>query len=74
MFWKKKQILSSPVSYDKENWKPVIKCSICNGEQVAGFKNIHTNEFKEECLLRNSAELQEFKTKYGILGDVEKIY
>ena len=28
--------------YDKENKKPVIKASICNGEQVAGFKNIHT--------------------------------
>lgn len=24
-------------SYDKENKKPVIKASICNGEQVAGF-------------------------------------
>ena len=22
--------------------KPVIKCSICNGEQVAGFQDIHT--------------------------------
>lgn len=25
---------------DKENKKPVIKASICNGEQVAGFKEI----------------------------------
>ena len=29
-------------TYDKENKKPVIKASICNGEQVAGFKDIHT--------------------------------
>lgn len=29
-------------TYDKENKKPVIKSSICNGEQVAGFKDIHT--------------------------------
>ena len=28
-------------TYDKENKKPVLKCSICNGEQVAGFKDIH---------------------------------
>ena len=26
--------------YDKENKKPVIKASICNGEQVAGFKRL----------------------------------
>lgn len=30
------------MTYDKENKKPVIKASICNGEQVAGFKDIHT--------------------------------
>ena len=29
-------------SYDKEHMKPVIKTSICTGEQVAGFKDIHT--------------------------------
>ena len=27
-------------SYDKERMKPVIKTSICTGEQVAGFKDI----------------------------------
>lgn len=34
-------------SYDKENKKPVIKSSICNGEQVAGFKDIHTGKMEE---------------------------
>ena len=43
--------------YDRENWKPVLRCSICNGERVAGFKNIHTGEFREECFIRNDAEL-----------------
>ena len=33
--FKKKGVVQS---YDKENKKPVIKASICNGEQVAGFK------------------------------------
>lgn len=36
----KKKIVN--MTYDKENKKPVIKASICNGEQVAGFKDIHT--------------------------------
>ena len=28
--------------YDKENKKPVIRASICTGEQAAGFKDVHT--------------------------------
>ena len=39
-------------SYDKENKKPVIKASICNGEQVAGFKDIHTGKIEEIMLIR----------------------
>ena len=35
--FKKKTVIKT---YDKENKKPVIKASICNGEQVAGFKDI----------------------------------
>ena len=33
-------------TYDKDNKKPVIKASICNGEQVAGFKDIHTGKIE----------------------------
>ena len=39
-------------SYDKENKKPVIKASICNGEQVAGFKDIHTGKIEEVMLIK----------------------
>lgn len=52
--------------YDKENQKPVIRCSICTGEQVAGFKDLHTGKFTDICLLRNEKDLQEFKEMYGI--------
>ena len=45
----KKKIVTK--TYDKENKKPVIKASICNGEQVAGFKDIHTGKIEESCLL-----------------------
>jgi len=69
MFKKKETILE----YDKENLKPVLKCSICNGEQVAGFKNIHTGKFEEVMLIRNEKELEEFKRRYGI-SKVEKEY
>ena len=33
-------------SYDKINKKPVLKTSICTGEQVAGFQDIHTGRIE----------------------------
>ena len=60
--------------YDKENKKPVIKASICNGEQVAGFKNIHTGKIDEVMLIKNQADLDAFKKRYGIDGEIEKEY
>lgn len=32
--------------YDKTNKKAVLKCSICTGEQVAGFKVLDTDHFE----------------------------
>lgn len=61
MFQKRKKLL-----YDRENQKPVLRCSICTGEQVAGFKNIHTGKFEEVMLIRNEKELHEFMEMYGI--------
>ena len=52
--------------YDKENLRPVLKCSICTSEQVAGFKNIHTGKFEEIMLIRNEKGLEQFKETYGI--------
>ena len=54
--------------------KPVIKASICNGEQVAGFKNIHTGKIEEVMLIKNRADLDAFKKMYGIDGEIEKEY
>ena len=48
MFFKKK---SEKRSYDKECKKPVIKASICNGEQVVGFKDLKTGTFEEITLI-----------------------
>ena len=67
----KKKIVTK--TYDKENKKPVIKASICNGEQVAGFKDIHTGKFEEIALIRNPRELDEFMKAYGI-DEISKEY
>ena len=71
MFFRKKQTV---LTYDRDNKKPVIKASICNGEQVAGFVDIHTGTFEEIMFLRDNADLKEFKDRYGIEGELEKIY
>ena len=75
LFAKKKQTGDEARrAYDKENQIPVIRASICNGEQVAGFKNIHTGKIEEVMLIRNAEELESFKRIYGIDTVVEKIY
>ena len=60
--------------YDKENKEPVIKASICNGEQVAGFKDIHTGKIEEVILIKSQADFEDFKKMYGIDGEIEKEY
>ena len=62
--FRKKQLPQK--DYDRENWKPILKCSICNGERVAGFKNIHTGEFREELFIQEEAQLEEFRQRYKI--------
>ncbi len=45
------------LSYDPDCKIPVIKASICNGEQVAGFKDIKTGAFEEIMLISNDGDL-----------------
>ncbi len=66
MFHKKKTKRTVAQTYDRERQKPVLKCSICNGEQVAGFKDIHTGKFEEVMLIRSERDLETFKRMYGI--------
>ena len=61
-------------TYDKENQKPVIKASICNGEQVAGFKDIHTGKIEEVMLLKSPEDLKAFKKMYRIEEEIAKEY
>ena len=68
----KKKVLVQ--TYDKENMKPVIKSSICNGEQIAGFKDIRTGKMEEIMLIKNTADLETFKAMYGITEEIIKEY
>ena len=69
--FKKKTVTKT---YDKENKKPVIKASICDGEQVAGFKDINTGKIEEEMLIKSLADLEHFKAMYGIDEEIAKEY
>lgn len=35
------------INFDATNKEAILKCSICNGEQVAGFRNKTTGKFEE---------------------------
>lgn len=73
MFWKKKQEKPVRKEYDRERLKPVIRCSICTGEQVAGFKDIRTGKFEDIMLIQNEEDLDSFKEMYGI-DEITKEY
>ena len=68
-----KPVSKQTYEYNPEKEKPVIHASICNGEQVAGFKNSETGEFHEVMFIRDNRDLDEFMKTYG-LEQVEKEY
>ena len=72
-FKKQKRDSELPRSFDAETQKPVLRCSICTGEQVAGFKNLNTGKFEEVMLIKNEKDLTEFMSRYGI-SEISKEY
>ena len=53
-------------TYDKENQIPVLRCSICTGEQVAGFKDKTTGKFNDVTLIRTDTDLKQFMKEYCV--------
>ena len=70
---KKTQAETQRKTFDAEHYRPVLRCSICNGEQVAGFKSLETGKFEEVTLIRGERELKEFMEQYG-LEHIDKEY
>ena len=72
MFGKKKRL----APYDPATRRPVLKCSICTGEQVACFQELATGRLEEVMLIRTPRDLEAFREAYGIApGYVfEKVY
>ncbi|MBR1758226.1 MAG: aspartate dehydrogenase [Lachnospiraceae bacterium] len=60
--------------FDLSLWTPVLRCSICTGEQTACFRENATGKLREVMLIRNEQDLEEFRRKYTVTGEIEKIY
>ena len=71
MFFRKKTVKKT---YDPNVKKPVIRASICTGEKVAGFVDVHTKHFEEVMLIRNQKDLDDFRNMYDIKEEIETIY
>ena len=63
----------STVPFDPEKQEAVIRCSVCNDEKTAGFKDKETGHFTEVMLIKTPADEERFKETYG-LDDVKKEY
>lgn len=64
MFGRKKRYAVIP--YDKAGKIPVIRSSICTGEQVAGFKDPVSGKFDDLMLIRSGDDLAEFLCRYQV--------
>ena len=60
--------------FDPSKLEPAVRSSICTGEQVAGFINRETGSFTEIQLLKTPADLESFKARYGIEGEIKVFY
>lgn len=67
--FKKKEI----IPFNPDTHRAVVHCSICTGEQVAGFKDRVTGKFTEVMLIKNDRDMDDFKKTYH-LTDVTKEY
>ena len=64
MFWKRKK--QQQIQYDKSGKIPVIRSSICTGEQTAGFKDESSGQFEAVMLIQSDADLEEFFRLYAV--------
>ena len=73
--FKKKEKLSIASLYPMEKYEPVLRSSICTGEQTACMRDRSTGKLHEIMVIRNSQDLKQFAEEYGInLGTLRTVY
>ena len=53
-------------TFDRAKKRPVIRSSICTGEQTACFQDLETGRLEEVMLLRTPDDRTAFLSEYGI--------
>ena len=62
-------------AFPGDRFEPVIRSSICTGEQVACMQERATGQLHEVMLIRNAADLEAFCSAYGADAEtVKKVY
>jgi len=69
----KKQKPQTAEAFDPALYTPVIRASVCTGEKVAGFRG-QDGKLHEIMLIRSEKDLDDFRSQYGIAGDIETVY
>ena len=71
---KKKEKTQLP-SFPADLYEPVIRSSICTGEQVACMQEKATGQLHEVMLIRNAEDLERFCAGYGVKAEeIRKVY
>lgn len=63
MFFHRKKTVPA---FDQTGKTPVLRTSICTGEQTAGFQDPSTGRFLDIMLIRTGTDLREFLETYGV--------
>ena len=72
MFFRRRK---SPPPFDSAGKVPVLRTSICTGEQTAGFRDEASGKFFEIMLIRSDADLRDFLETYGVAeGELRREY
>ncbi len=71
LFSKKKE---TPPLYPPEKWEPVLRCSICTGEQVACMRDRESGKLREIMLIRDEGDLAAFRKTCGVTGEIRRVY
>ena len=62
-------------SFPPEDYEPVLRCSICTGEQVACMRHRESGRLREVMLIRSQEDLTRFCRSYGLTPEqIRKIY
>ncbi len=73
--FKKKERLRTSSPYPVEKYEPVLRSSICTGEQTACMRDRETGKLHEIMVIRNSQDLKQFAEEYGInLDTLRTVY